>query len=106
MNQVIISAIIPQEGTAEVYEVPLQEIREYVRKGKFVNFVGHETVKLLGVDPAKERRELNEPYDEAIVLKPKNRLDFGKEYTVDELMEIGVTCWFIRWQRESVQRWR
>lgn len=103
--QVILSAIIPQEGTAHICQVDLSEMKEYVQSGNFVNFVGHETVKLLGVEPAKDRRELNGYYDEAVIVKPNGRLEFGREYSISELQEIGVTCWFVRWSQEE-KKWR
>lgn len=53
------------------------------------NFCQHETTKLVGVEPAKEREAIDH-YDVALVISPYERLEFGREYSVQELLEIGV----------------
>jgi len=93
MKKVILSTpLIVEEGTFIVKVITLDEAREWV--GDADNFCGHQTVKVLGIDPANTRGTCYS-YDEALALKPNDRLEFGKEYTAEEVFAIGVTPFLI-----------
>ena len=94
---VLSSPLILEDGNFEAKTITLNEAIELVNlKGvKVENFCAHQTVKLLGLNPAKVRKDCS-GYDLALVLKPKKRLPFGVELTVEEIEEIGVTVVLIR----------
>jgi hypothetical protein len=72
----------------------IQEAQKWVDENQPVNFCGHMTVKALGLEPA-QTRAVCESYSHALVLKPMGRLDFGREYTLEEVLQIGVTAYLI-----------
>jgi len=82
------------EGTHTMKEISLTHAESWVAENDPTNFSGHQTVKLVGVVPATSREQC-EGYDTALVLKPNSRLEFGKEYTLPEIQEIGVTAYLI-----------
>ena len=51
-------------------------------------------MKIIGVEPEKYRKACS-GYDCALVLKPKKRLQHQKMYSIQELLEIGITCLLI-----------
>jgi len=97
---VVVSAFIPPEGTHNftiTSELSIEDIKKIIndychREGKPLEiYTQHETVKLLGLEPAKERKVFTPTGNELqIWLKPKGRLEFGREYTLEELQQIGV----------------
>ena len=93
--KVILSALIPCPGSWEISEESLSVMKSILKleEGEWTNYVQHETVKLLGIEPAEKHSILQGGYDEALVIKPNGRLEFGKEYTLEEIEEIGVTCY-------------
>ena len=93
MKRVILSTtIILEVGKYEMLEIGLEGAKEFAKSAE--NFVGHTTVKILGIEPAKDRKNCDS-YDEALILKPLKRLEFGKEYTLKELEQIGFTYFLI-----------
>ena len=90
-RQVILSTpMLLEPGTFRMDVLSLEEARHWVEENNPTNFCGHQTVKVLGLEPAQSR-EVCQGYDQALCLKPNGRLEFGKEYTVDEVLAIGVT---------------
>jgi len=87
---VLSSPILLEDGTFKRETITLEEAQEWVDVHEPTIFSGHETVRVIGLEPAKERRTC-ERFDEALVLQPKERLEYGREYMVDEIEEIGVT---------------
>jgi hypothetical protein len=89
-NCVILStALILQPGAFTAHLISIDEARQWVKKNNPKNFCGHATTLAVGVEPSKSR-EVCEGYDEALVLKPLGRLEFGREYTLEEVLAIGV----------------
>ncbi len=87
---VILSApIIIGTGTFEVVPVSIEKARELAEGAEV--FSQHQTVKVLGVEPATARKNCT-GYDVAIIATPKQRLEFGREYTLEEIQAIGVSC--------------
>lgn len=92
-NTVILSTpLLVETGDFRMEEISLDQARQLAEGA--TNFVGHSTVKLLGIEPAKDRG-VCETYDKAIVIKPAGRLEFGREYSVEEIEEIGYTIFLI-----------
>lgn len=90
MEKVILStALLLGDGTYQMRTISQAEAQEWVNTHSPRNFVGHQTVKLLGLEPATDRA-VCQGYDEALCLKPRGRMEFGREYTVSEISEIGV----------------
>lgn len=86
---VLSSPLLLEDGTFTRREITPDEARVWVETHRPKNFSGHETVKIVGLAPDKDRRQCN-GYDEALVLQPRARLEFGREYSVAEIEEIGV----------------
>lgn len=82
-------------GQYVMEEISLEQAKEIIKKHSVENFVGHDTVKLLGIEPAKDRKECGD-YDIAIVIKPHKRLEFGKEYSKEDIESIGYTIYKIQ----------
>jgi len=93
-TKVILSTTMLLEcGRYEMTEVDLAFAKDFAAEAD--NFVGHSTVKVLGIEPSSERR-VCDAYDEALVLKVNGRLEFGREYSVSDIEEIGYTIYLIR----------
>lgn len=88
MNKVILSAsILLEDGIFHRKTITFEEALEFSKDS--YNYVLHDTVKMLGVEPAIIR-ESCPSYIQALILQPKQRLKFGKEYSLEEIEEIGV----------------
>lgn len=95
MRNVILSTpMMIEVGTYEMVEISLEEAQAIVAQG-VVNYSGHQTVKMLGIQPAAGREECK-GYDQALVVSPLRRLEFGREYSLDEIAQVGVRCLLIR----------
>lgn len=90
MKAVILSSpIVIGSGLFAVKEITQAEALYWVDFHKPENFVGHETVRLVGVEPAKERKTCT-GYDMALSITTKQRLEQWREYSVEELEELGA----------------
>lgn len=88
MRRAILSSpLLLEAGEFKMEEILLDEAIKFATTAQ--NFCGHQTVKVLGIEPAKTREECA-GYDEAICLKPVGRLEFGREYSVAEILKIGI----------------
>ena len=87
MRVILSSSLLLEVGDFRMEEIGIDEATEFAATAQ--NFCGHQTVKVLGIEPVKTREECT-GYNEAIALKPVGRLEFGREYTVDEILEIGI----------------
>lgn len=93
MRKAILSApLLLEEGNFTAKVITLGQAREWAKDAD--NFCGHQTVRAIGVDPSQTRGVCH-GFDEGLALKPNGRLEFGKEYTVEEILEIGVTPFLI-----------
>ena len=93
-NKVILSTpLLLETGVFEMQEVSLEFAKDFAKVAK--NFVGHSTIRILGIEPSTSREVCN-CYEQALVLKVNGRLDFGKEYSVEEIEEIGYKIFLIR----------
>lgn len=89
MKKVILSTpLLLEEGLFDCKKITLGEAIDWLDQ-RVENYCGHESVKILGLSPDKSRRECI-GYDMALVIKPRARLEFGREYTVEEIEKIGV----------------
>lgn len=94
-NKVILSTpMLLTTGLFRMEEITLEEAKAWVAEHNPVNYVGHQTVKVLGLEPATSR-DVCTGYNQALSLKVNGRIEFGKEYTVDEILAVGVTCFLI-----------
>lgn len=92
---ILSTPMVITEGLYEMKEIDLFVAKKIIEKHKVENYVGHETVKILGLTPSKERKEC-EDYDIAIIIKPKKRLEFGKEYSIEEIEKIGYNIYKVQ----------
>lgn len=93
MNKVILSTpLLLEEGLFSCRKVSLQEAQEFAADA--VNYVGHSTVKVLGIEPATTR-EACSAYDAALCIKVHGRVTPGVEYSVQEILALGVTFYII-----------
>ncbi len=100
-DKVILSTpLVIEPGRYDVEELTEEQARAWVRSNDPVNFCTHETVRRLGIAPAETRRSC-ESYREALAIKPEGRPAFGREYTNDEINEIGLRFLLIRKQSEE-----
>ena len=94
-DYVILSTpLLLEVGTFTMKELTLQEAVEWIKIHSPKNFCGHQTVKVLGVEPSRSR-EACTGYVQALCVKPHGRLEFGKEYSVKEIEEVGYTIYLI-----------
>ena len=90
MKTVILStALILQEGRFIAENITIEEASQWVKENNPKNYCGHATTLAVGIEPSKTR-DICIEYDQALVLKPIGRLEFGREYTLQEVVEIGV----------------
>jgi hypothetical protein len=88
--RVVLSApLLIGEGTFKSEIIRPRQVSDWLSRGWLYNYCGHETVRLINLDPAEKRDDCTY-YDEALILKPKKRLEFGREYTREEIADIGV----------------
>jgi hypothetical protein len=89
MRKVILStSLLLEEGDFRCRKIDQTSAKFFATQPGVENFVQHSSVRILGILPAEERKTCL-GYDEAIVIKPRGRLDFGKEYSLEELEKIG-----------------
>jgi len=88
-NVILSTALILEEGTFKVTKLTVDQALAWVNNHDPINFCGHETTLALGLEPAKDRA-VCPGYEKALCLKPLGRLEFGREYTVEEIDAIGV----------------
>jgi len=94
MRKVILSStLLLEEGTFSMRKVDLAEAADFARDAEL--FCSHETVRILGINPDTARKVCG-GYDEALVIKPHNRLEYRREYTLAEIEEIGYDLFIIK----------
>ena len=92
---ILSSPLILEAGTFKVEHISLEEAKRLVDTASAVhNHCGHQTVKLLGLPPVKGRPAAD-GYEVALAIKPGKRLEFGREYSLEEIEEIGYTIFKI-----------
>jgi len=79
-----------EDGLFDSRAISQKEAQEWLSQGPVENFCGHQTVRLFGLEPDRDRFHQAKGYDEALALKAKARLEFGREYTLEEIQAIGV----------------
>lgn len=94
MKVILSTPLLLEEGSFSMKTLTLDEAKRWVDENQPVNFCGHATTLAVGLQPCKSR-DVCTGYEQALVLKPIGRIDFGKEYTYSEIMEIGVTPFLI-----------
>lgn len=88
-NVILSTPLLLETGSFDMMRMTIDQAREWVRLNNPRVYTNHQTIKVLGLEPSTSR----EPclgYDRALCLKPMDRLEFGKEYTVEEILQIGV----------------
>ena len=94
-NYVVLSSpMLLEVGNFNMKELNIEQATQWVKEFSPKNFVGHSTSLIVGLTPATSR-EVCRVYDQALALKPVGRLEFGREYSKEELLEIGVQCFLI-----------
>jgi len=95
MKVAITSAFIPVQGKFKFKIISKQDAISLIKTNELVGiFTGHQTVKILGLKPVQGRPVYNpQPDHIQLWIKPKGRLEFGKEYTIEEIEEIGYDIW-------------
>ncbi len=103
MRYAILSTnILIEDGMWSRLTITLTDALAWVKENSFDNYCGHETVRLLGIEPSKRSRKQCEGYDQALCLTANERLEFGREYTLEEIQGIGVTFTLIT--REKTEK--
>ena len=92
---ILSSPLLLEDGVFEMKTLSLEEARRWVRENSPFVATGHETVKAVGLSPNPERVSV-EGFDEALCLKPLGRLEFGREYSFQEILDIGVRAQLIK----------
>lgn len=87
---ILSTAILIEDGEFTRQTLTEGEASEWVRLKAPTNFCGHETVRLLGLEPDRSREQCN-GYEQALCLSANERLEFGREYSLGEIEQIGVT---------------
>lgn len=96
MKRVVLSTkLIINQGNFQAQQLTQDEALTWLCKGPVDNYHGHDTVKLIGLEPDEDRRECT-GYDEALCINTKERLTFGREYSLEEIEAIGVEYTLIR----------
>ncbi len=91
----ITSAFIPVEGTFQFRIISKEEAINLIKNNDLIGvFTSHQTIKVLGLKPCQGRPIYNPELNHIqLWIKPKGRLEFGKEYTLDEIEAIGYDIW-------------
>jgi len=98
MKVVIVSAFIPCEGIYEIKRISKDEAIDLINKNELAGiYTNHQTIKILGLEPCQGRPIFNPNGDEIqLWIKPKGRLEFGREYSIEEIEEIGYDIWIAK----------
>ena len=86
---ILSTPLLLMDGVYRRRTISLEEAVDWVAAHSPKNFCGHQTVKILGIEPSTSR-EACQGFTEALCLKPKGRLDFGREYSLAEIQAVGV----------------
>ena len=87
---ILSSPLLVEDGIFRRQTISLEKAKRLVRQAWTIkNFCGHQTVKILGLEPAQERGAC-QTFNRALVLQPKQRLEFGRDYSVQEILDIGI----------------
>jgi hypothetical protein len=95
MHVILSSPILIEDGKFTRKTISQEDAQKWVDENCPMNFSNHQTTKILGLKPATSR-ENTTSYDEALIISPKERLEFGREYTQAEIEKIGVLFVLIR----------
>ena len=93
INIILSTTILLEEGIFKVEKIDLKEAKDFALMAE--NFVTDSTVRLLGIEPTTERKVYT-TFDNALVIKAKGRIDFGKEYTKEGIEGIGYELYLIK----------
>ncbi len=86
---ILSTALIIDEGKFESKNLSKRQSLKWLGEGPATNYCGHESVKILGLQPDQSRKQCTY-YDEALAIRAKKRLEYGREYTQKEIEDIGV----------------
>jgi hypothetical protein len=86
---ILSTTLLLEDGVFEMKTLTKEEAVSWVKAHNPRNYCGHQTVKVLGLEPSTSR-DVCPGYFQALCLKPQGRLNFGQEYSVEEIEEIGV----------------
>lgn len=92
---ILSTSLIIGSGSFQAREISETLAWTWLEAGPVENYCRHETVKLFGFDPKKALPQCD-GYDEALCLGAKSRLEFGREYSVEEIREIGVRFMLVK----------
>jgi hypothetical protein len=92
-KRVILSALLPAVGGIVLYKLTDEQARRWVAMGDLTNYVQHETVRIVGVEPAAERLECPPDWGQALVIRSPHRLEPRREYSQAEFEAMGYEIW-------------
>jgi hypothetical protein len=92
-KRVILSAFLPAPGGMVFYKLTDEQARKWLSLGDYENFVQHETVRIIGIEPAVERLETSPDWGQALVIRSPHRLEPRREYTQAEFEAMGYEIW-------------
>jgi len=83
------------EGVFRIRKLTKQEAIQLLRNCEATEvYTNHETIKVLGLTPCTGRPVFNPTGREVqLWVKPRARLEFGREYALDEIERIGYDIW-------------
>ncbi|MFW0837690.1 MAG: hypothetical protein ACKKL5_01690 [Candidatus Komeilibacteria bacterium] len=92
-RKVILSTTMLLEcGNWQMRRIDLDQAKAFAQVAE--NFVGHDTVRLLGIEPVTERH-VCKGYDEALVIKVRGRLSGYCEHSLEEIKAQGYDIFLI-----------
>lgn len=96
LNIAILSApIMLEDGVYVREEITKEAALKLINEAESViNYSTHSTCRVLNLEPATSRAECTS-YKHALVIKPNQRLEFGKEYTLEEIQNMDLSYIFI-----------
>jgi hypothetical protein len=94
---ILSSPIIIGEGTFSSEILSRRKALLWINRGPVKNYCGHESIRIFGLKPTESRQQCTY-YDEALAISPQKRLEFGREYTQEEIEKIGAQFVLIRRQ--------
>jgi hypothetical protein len=93
LNVILSTSMLFEEGFFKMERVELSDAKEFAKTAK--EFAGHSTVRVLDIEPCLGR-EVCDGFDNALVIKVRGRVEFGREYSREEIEEIGFDIYLIQ----------
>jgi hypothetical protein len=92
-KRVVLSALLPAIGGMMLYELTSEQAQKWLELGPYTNYVQHDTVRLIGIEPTADRLETGSDWGQALIVRAKGRLEPRREYTSEEFEAMGYEIW-------------